>query len=138
MKQATHFLLTVWILCLAVVVPPVFADVAREQALCVTDKTMAESIQHARIATHDSLSLYKKIVLTRSKPGKPLGNAITPEQIAEKDAFWRKNIDMAEIVYEFYSISLAPEYVGNQILIMCQWQFEMNARKKDEVQKFEL
>lgn len=138
MKQADYTLFAIWILSLAFVVQPVFADEAREQALCVTDKTMAESIQQVRITSHDSFEVYKTKVSKWSKPGKPLGYAVTPDQIAEKDKFWQKNLAMAALVYEFYPVGYSPEYVGNQILVVCQWKFHVNRLQKESAQKFEL
>lgn len=138
MKEAAYTLFAIRILSLAVVVQPVIADEAREQALCVTDKTMAESIQQVRITSHDSFEVYKAKVSRWSKPGEPLGHAVTKAQIAVKDKFWQKNLKMAEIVYQFYPAGYSPEYVGNQVLAMCQWKFHVQRLQKESAQKFEL
>lgn len=121
--------------CIAVAV----ADEAREQALCVTDKEMASSIQFVRITSHDSYEQYKAKVSKWSKPGKAVGYAQTPEQIAIKDKFWRKNIVMAELIYTYFPVGWSPEYVGNQVLAACQYKFEIKRRqRKDDVQKFDV
>jgi hypothetical protein len=137
MKAAVHTLFAIWIISLAVIAQPVFGDVAREQALCVTDKEIAQSIQFVRITTRDDLDTYTANVVKWSKPGEPMGHAQTPDQITIKDHFWQRNLAMAVMVYEL-PIGWSPEYVGNYMLKMCQWKFEIRRWQDEKTQKYEL
>lgn len=137
MKSATYTLFAIWILALAVAAQPVMGDEARQQALCVTQKQMAESIQFVRITTHDDLATYSANVAKWSKPGEPQGHAQTPEQIAIKDQFWQNNLKLAVKVYQL-PVGWSPEYVGNYMLRICQWEFQINRLREEGVQKFDV
>ena len=131
-------LYTILFLCLILAAGIATADEAAEQAICVTDKRIAESIQFVRITSHDDFDTYKKKIIAWSKPGQPMGEAVSDYQIAIKDGFWLKNLRIAEIIYQFYPVGYAPEYVGTQILIACQWKFAKQPLIKNDVQEFSL
>lgn len=130
-------LILLWIALIALVSKPANANEAKEQALCVTEKFMAQSIQIFRISQRPTLAEYQEEIEKRANFGKPTGQAKTPEQIAIKDKFWRKNIKMAAKVYEL-PVGWSPEYVGNFMLKVCQWEFQINRLREEGVQKYDV
>lgn len=135
MKQFT----LIYLIAFLVLVLIAFAASADEdQALCVTEMRMAESIQFVRITSHDDFATYKQKVGKWSKPGKSLGYEMNPDEIAVKDAFWQKNIEMADFIYRFYPVGFAPDYVGKQILILCTMKSEVRRKSVDKTIRFML
>lgn len=128
---------SIFIACISVLSGAVMADNRKEQATCIKDKFITQSVQFVRITTHDDWETYKANVVKWSKPGEAMGKAKTKEQIAIKDAFWRRNLYLAELVYSL-PVGWSPEYVGNYFLGLCQWKFELNKQRENSVQKFDV
>lgn len=138
MKQwAAVITLITFILAITVLSGAAIADNRKEQATCVKDKLITQSVQFVRITTHDDWETYKANVVKWSKPGQAMGEAKTEQQIAIKDAFWKRNLYLAELVYSL-PVGWSPEYVGNYFLGLCQWKFELRRQKENSVQKYDV
>lgn len=131
-------LFTILILAIVLAAGVASADVTEEQAVCVTEMKMAESIQFVRITARDDFDTYKKKVSEWSKPGESLGYEMNADQIAIKDAFWQKNIELADFIYRFYPVGFAPDYVGKQILILCTMKSAVRRNNEDKTIRFTL
>lgn len=135
MKQFTFIYLLVLVGLLSAAF---LANADEDQAVCVTEMRMAESIQFVRITSHDDFATYKQKVGKWSNPGRSLGYEMNPDEIAVKDAFWKKNLELADFIYRFYPVGFAPDYVGKQILILCTMKAEVRRRNVDNTIRFTL